>query len=119
MGQPRVFTHGVIGAAAFRPRCMPPSLALWLIPRRTIVDQYVALDVSLQKTAVCVLNVSGRVLIEADVPSEPAALIAFIQTHAPRAARVGCWGGRPPTASIVPGRGRCRSQTKGTVRGTD
>jgi CheY-like chemotaxis protein len=64
----RVFTHGVIGAAAFRPRCMPPSLALWFIPRRTIVDQYVALDVSLQKTAVCVLNVSGRVLIEADVP---------------------------------------------------
>jgi hypothetical protein len=33
--------------------------------------QYVALDVSLQKTAVCVLNVSGRVLVEADVPSEP------------------------------------------------
>src|SRR4030088_3334247 len=89
----RVSTHGVIGAAAFRPRCMPPSLALWLIPRRTIVDQYVALDVSLQKTAVCVLNVSGRVLIEADVPSEPAALIAFIQTHAPRAARVGLESG--------------------------
>src|ERR1700730_11695432 len=78
-----VFTHGVIAAAAFRPRCMPPSLALWFIPRRTIVDQYVALDVSLQKTAVCVLNVSGRVFIEADVPSEPAALIAFVQTHAP------------------------------------
>src|ERR1700693_1323378 len=89
----RVFTHGVIGAGAFRPRCMPPSLALGLIPRRTIVDQYVALDVSLQKTAVCVLNVSGRVLIEADVPSEPAALIAFIQTHAPRAARGGLESG--------------------------
>src|SRR3984893_7066026 len=29
---------------------MPPSLALWLISRRTIVDQYVAFDVSLQKT---------------------------------------------------------------------
>jgi transposase len=57
------------------------------------VDQYVALDVSLQKTAVCVLNVSGRVLIEADVPSEPAALIAFIQTHAPGAARVGLESG--------------------------
>ncbi len=57
------------------------------------MDQYVALDVSLQKTAVCVLNVSGRVLIEADVPSEPAALIAFIQTHAPRAARVGLESG--------------------------
>ena len=57
------------------------------------MDQYVALDVSLQKTAVCVLNVSGRVLIEADVPSEPAALIAFIQTHAPGAARVGLESG--------------------------
>ena len=57
------------------------------------MDQYVALDVSLQKTAVCVLNVSGRVFIEADVPSEPAALIAFIQTHAPRAARVGLESG--------------------------
>ena len=29
---PRVFTHGVIGAATFRPRCMPPSLALCLFP---------------------------------------------------------------------------------------
>lgn len=57
------------------------------------MDQYVALDVSLQKTAVCVLNVWGRVLIEADVPSEPAALIAFIQSHAPRAARVGLESG--------------------------
>ena len=57
------------------------------------MDQYVALDVSLQKTAVCVLNVSGRVLIEADAPSEPAALIAFIQTHAPGAARVGLESG--------------------------
>jgi hypothetical protein len=61
------------------------------------VVQYVALDVSLQKTAVCVLNVSGRVLIEADVPSEPAALIAFIQSHAPRAARVGLESG--PTSA--------------------
>ena len=54
------------------------------------MDQYGALDVSLQKTAVCVLNVSGRVLIEADVPFEPAAfLIAFIQTHAPGAWKAG------------------------------
>jgi hypothetical protein len=70
--------------------------------RRTIVDQYVALDVSLQKTAVCVLNVSGRVFIEADVPSEPAALIAFIQTHAPRAARVGLERQTPRPAPSTP-----------------
>src|SRR5438046_9782495 len=60
-----------------------------LFPGRPIVDQYVALDVSLQKTAVCVLNASGSVVIEAELPSEPAALTAFIQTHALRAARVG------------------------------
>ena len=57
------------------------------------MDQYVALDVSLQKTAVCVLNASGSVVIEAELPSEPAALTAFIQTHAPRAARVGLESG--------------------------
>src|SRR5205823_12500023 len=46
-----------------------------------------------QKTAVCVLNASGSVVIEAELPSEPAALTAFIQTHAPRAARVGLESG--------------------------
>ena len=35
------------------------------------MEQYVALDVSLQKIAVCVLNASGRVVIEAEVASEP------------------------------------------------
>src|SRR5437763_876227 len=64
-----------------------------LFPGRPIVDQYVALDVSLQKTAVCVLNASGSVVIEAELPSEPVALTAFIQTHAPRAARVGLESG--------------------------
>src|SRR5438874_11517090 len=64
-----------------------------LFPGRPIVDQYVALDVSLQKTAVCVLNASGSVVIEAELQSEPAALTAFIQTHAPRAARVGLESG--------------------------
>ena len=44
------------------------------------MDQYVALDVSLQKTAVCVLNLPR--FYRSRVPSEPAALIAFIQTHA-------------------------------------
>src|SRR5207237_800024 len=38
-----------------------------LFPGRPIVDQYVALDVSLQKTAVCVLNASGRVEIDGQI----------------------------------------------------
>ncbi len=58
------------------------------------MDQhYVALDVSLQKSAVCILNTSGRVVIEAEVPSEPAALAAFIHTHAPSCVRVGLESG--------------------------
>lgn len=53
------------------------------------MDQYVALDVSLRKTSVCVLNSLGRVVIEADVPSEPGALISFIRARAPHASRIG------------------------------
>ena len=67
------------------------------------MDQYVALDVSLQKTAVCVLNVSSRVFDRSRcVPSEPAALMAFIQTHAPGAAEVGLESGpTSPTMAVA------------------
>jgi transposase len=57
------------------------------------VDQYVALDVSLRKTSVCVLNSLGRVVIEAEVPSEPGALISFIRARAPHASRIGLESG--------------------------
>jgi transposase len=57
------------------------------------MEQYVALDVSLQKIAVCVLNASGRVVIEAEVASEPGVLIAFIRTKAPHAVRIGLESG--------------------------
>jgi transposase len=57
------------------------------------VEQYVALDVSLQKIAVCILTASGRVAIEAEVASEPGALIAFIRTKAPHAVRIGLESG--------------------------
>src|SRR5256885_3550102 len=89
-----VSTHGVIGAGRFPPEKMPTKFGVVaLFPGRPIVDQYVALDVSLQKTAVCVVNASGSVVIEAELPSDPAALTAFIRTHAPRAARVGLESG--------------------------
>jgi hypothetical protein len=57
------------------------------------MEQYVGLDVSLQKIAVCVLNASGRVVIEAEVGSEPGVLIAFIRTKAPHAVRIGLESG--------------------------
>jgi hypothetical protein len=69
---------------------------IWLCrstPGRTVVEQYVALDVSLQKIAVCVLTASGRVVIEAEVAFEPGALIAFIRTKAPHAVRIGLESG--------------------------
>ena len=61
------------------------------------MDQYVALDVSLRKTSVCVLNSLGGVVTEADVPSEPGALISFIRTRAPHASRIGLESG--PTST--------------------
>ena len=56
-------------------------------------QQYVALDVSLQKTSICVLNSSGRVIVEAEVASAPETLIAFIRSKAPGAIRVGLESG--------------------------
>ena len=57
------------------------------------MEQYVALDVSLQKVAICVLNASGHVVLEAEVASEPGVLIAFIRTKAPHAVRIGLESG--------------------------
>jgi transposase len=57
------------------------------------MEQYVALDVSLQKTAVCVLDASGRVVIEAEVASEPEVLINFIRSKAPHSVRIGLESG--------------------------
>jgi transposase len=61
------------------------------------VDQYVALDVWLRKSSVCVLNSGGHVVTEADVPSEPGTLISFIRTRAPHASRIGLESG--PTST--------------------
>jgi transposase len=76
---------------------MPSKFGVVAYAGRLIVDQYVALDVSLQKTSVCVLNGSGRIVIEADVPSEPGALVSFIQARAPHVSRIGLESG--PTSS--------------------
>ena len=41
---------------------------------------YVALDVSLEKTAVCVMDAEGTPIIERAVPSEAAALAELLST---------------------------------------
>jgi transposase len=61
------------------------------------MDCYVGLDVSLEKTAVCVVDGSGVILKEAEVASDPSAIEAFVRTHAPTAKRIGLESG--PTST--------------------
>ncbi|SEL60058.1 Transposase [Roseivivax marinus] len=54
---------------------------------------FVGLDVSLEKTAVCVLNEHGRIVKEAEVASEPEALARWIATQPGSIAAVGLEAG--------------------------
>jgi transposase len=53
------------------------------------MDQYVALDVSLKETSVCVLDANGVVAFEGRIPSEPASLVQLIRSKAPQAIKIG------------------------------
>ena len=46
------------------------------------MEQYAGLDVSLEQTSVCVVDGEGRIVCEAKVASEPAALVRFFRTEA-------------------------------------
>jgi transposase len=50
---------------------------------------YVGLDVSLDETAICVVDEAGKVLAERKLPSTPDAVAAFINSAAPSAVRIG------------------------------
>ncbi|WP_306132977.1 IS110 family transposase [Roseivivax marinus] len=54
---------------------------------------FVGLDVSLEKTAVCVLNEHGKIVKEAEVASEPEVLVRWIGTQSGRIAAVGLEAG--------------------------
>jgi hypothetical protein len=41
------------------------------------VEHYAGIDVSLERSSVCVVDGTGRIVREAKVPSEPEALVAF------------------------------------------
>jgi hypothetical protein len=43
------------------------------------VKHFAGLDVSLEETAICVIDEAGTMVREARVPSEPEALVAFFQ----------------------------------------
>src|SRR4051794_3070578 len=47
--------------------------------RGTAMDHYAGIDVSLEQSSACVVDATGRIVREAKVASEPAALIAFLR----------------------------------------
>ena len=63
---------------------------------------YAALDVSLEKTTVCVMCHDGTIIQEAVVPSDPAALAACLAQHRGRLERIGLEAG-PLSEWIVRG----------------
>src|SRR3954454_2430063 len=45
--------------------------------RGTAMEHYAGIDVSLERSGVCVVDASGRIVREAKAPSEPEALVSF------------------------------------------
>ena len=61
------------------------------------MEQYVGLDVSLQQTAVCVVDQTGKILREATIPSDPEAIVAFIKSNTKNVVRIGLESGSTST----------------------
>lgn len=57
------------------------------------MEHYAGLDVSLELTSVCIVDVQGGIICEAKVPSEPEALIGFLRARELPIARVGLEAG--------------------------
>ena len=65
------------------------------------MTQYVGLDVSLKRTAVCVVDETGGLTAKSKVASEPEALGGWLREHAPAARRIGMETGRSQLALEV------------------
>src|SRR5689334_12075809 len=61
--------------------------------RGTAVEHYVGIDVSLERSSVCVVDATGRIVREAKVPSEPGALVGFLRQLGVPLTRVGLEAG--------------------------
>src|SRR4051794_7822292 len=57
------------------------------------MDHYAGIDVSLERSSVCVVDATGRIIREAKVASEPEALVAFFRRLGVPLARVGLEAG--------------------------
>ena len=61
------------------------------------MQSYVGLDVSLRKTAVCVVDEAGKILREGMVDSDPEVIAVFIQSNARNPVRIGLETGATST----------------------
>lgn len=61
------------------------------------MESYVGLDVSLEKTSICIVDAQGKIIKEGEVCSEPDAIDAFICAHTTSVKRVGLESG--PTST--------------------
>src|SRR3954468_6113191 len=61
--------------------------------RGTAVEHYAGIDVSLERSSVCVVDGTGRIVREAKVPSEPEALVDFFRRLGLPLTRVGLEAG--------------------------
>jgi len=61
------------------------------------MEHYVGLDVSLKKTAICVVDCAGMVLSEGSVASDPETIARFVDKKAPGVVRIGLESG--PTST--------------------
>src|SRR4028119_2427991 len=78
--------------------------------RGTAMEHYAGIDVSLERSSVCVVEASGRIVREAKVLSEPEALVAFLGQLGVPLTRIGLeagplsqWLHAGLTAAGVPG----------------
>jgi len=57
------------------------------------MEHYVGIDVSLEHSSVCVVDGTGKIVVEAKVVSEPEALIAWLRRQPFTLARIGLEAG--------------------------
>lgn len=62
--------------------------------RRTAVEHYAGIDVSLELSSVCIVDTKGKIVREAKIASDPDALIAFFKRLGFPVARIGLEPGR-------------------------
>jgi len=78
-----------------RPNRLGPTTPLPNRHRRKAAT--VGLDVSLKLTAICIVDRTGKIQREGVVPSDPEAIAAFIESHAPHVTRIGLETGATST----------------------